>query len=283
MLHGGGYAKTFTGTTTRITAWMDMDTIPTPSFRHVHHNLVRENAKRRPLMSNSIPSVEKLVTSFEGLCHEKVESRHYDINERTWFDCWWKGHDWVNACLAWKWQTITCEGNDKYYQYVRLCSRCKLVDCFHNWNQETVFMVVVDEFYSNTLTVRHCSRCDRDIAYCSGCKETPDPRAWDIIMEIIKEFLPKPPAIVGVIEGTPDSSADAYNPIGVTGSTMMPSQHGFTLPGSYLPGGGWVSMPVTVSRILKQEGEEAAREYIKACLKDGNKAESYYTKQGATA
>jgi len=221
-----------------------------------------------------------VVDSFEGHYHEQVRTHHYDINDRTWFDCWRKGHDWVNACLAWKWQTITCEGNDKYYQYVRLCSRCKLVDCFHYWDKQTTLEVVVDEFYSNTMTVNHCSRCNRDIVAYTSSKESPDPRAWDLVAEIIEELYPSPPVSSGVIEGTPDpDDTTGYGPtLGMTGTTVMPAQRGFTLPGSYLPGGGYVSMLVTVSRILKKDGEEAAREYIKACLKDGNKAENYYSK-----
>ena len=210
------------------------------------------------------------VDTFSDLYEEEASHVRYDINDRK-DRCLPGRHTWVNANLGWANGGISVgeiSSNGNTYGSVRFCSRCLHVDCFHSWDGEKTYELYYDKYYSEKRTVGFCRRCKRRIyLYGAGCCH-PSAAAQKLITEVINEVYPPFPA-QGVIEGGCDIKPGVYSPSQCTGMAMT-----LCGPATSLGSGFFVELPVIVSRILDNQGEREARDYIKACLKDGIKCPS---------
>jgi len=229
------------------------------------------------------------VRSFEGLYDEEALGRCFDINERR--HCWFGSHEWVNAGLEWSkttWRSpdrTFSEGfytelqsrwsgsDDEQLPYgnVRLCRKCKLVDCCHQWAGQTAYELAYDAYYSEVLTVAECHRCRLKVAMGKSGECHPTKEAQDLINEVIKEVFPTLfPREDDGREG-PSAGTEGDSAVPPYGFTACYTATGTTLPpgGPYLGSGFYVELPVLVSRILATLGREDAVAYIKACIKDG--------------
>jgi hypothetical protein len=221
------------------------------------------------------------VGSFEGLYDEEGSYGGLDINERK--HCWFGSHDWVNAGLEWHktvWRSpdktlaegfyaeLQQPGNLLSHGNIRLCRRCKLVDCCHQWVEQSEYELAYDAFYSEVLTVARCHRCELRIAIRRSGECHPTQEAQDLIREVVREAFPdlypkekderEGPSPGEEEEGSLPYKYTAY----LTTGTTLP-------PGPFLSSGFYVELPVLVSRILATLGREDAVAYIKACIKDG--------------
>ena len=231
------------------------------------------------------------VKSFEGLYDEEALGGCLDINERR--HCWFGSHDWVNAGLEWNkttWRSpdkTLSEGFHAELQSrwsgdeqlpcgnIRLCRRCKLVDCCHQWsefwNSWTVYELAYDAYYSEVLTVAECHRCRLKVAVGQSGECHPTKEAQGLIEEVIRETFPT--LFPKEDDGREGPSAGAEE------ESAAPPYYGFTAcytatgttlpPGPHLGSGFYVELPVLVSRILATLGREDAVAYIRACIKDG--------------
>jgi hypothetical protein len=231
-------------------------------------------------MSNNGPAgaePEKLsvitVTDFDGLYDEECEGVRYDINDRSRHGCgFWNTHAWVNASLGWKRQDgkrhvsieIGESGSGGFYGSVRLCRKCKLIDCFHWWDKENVYEIWYDKYYSETRSVKHCCRCGRRISL-GGCGEChPSVRAVALVNEVMEECRKaKEEKLKEEAEEVRKQWEDLGGVVGtpIFGTTV--------LSGPSFGSGFFVELPVIISRMLDNQSEGVVREYIRECCKDG--------------
>lgn len=214
-----------------------------------------------------------IVSSFDTVYDEEIESVCYDINDRKLI-CgrWGVKHEWVNAGIGWS----KCERGHSYSAYieerggtgglsgnVRLCRKCKIIDCFHQWDLETTYEVPYDKYYSETKDVDHCRRCNRNIVVRGGGECRPSERAGALIAEVMEErwkAKEKEREEARVKWETLHGYTYHYGYTGF-GTTLMPN-YGHS-------SGFYVELPVIVSRMLDHKPESEVREYIKECCQDG--------------
>jgi hypothetical protein len=223
------------------------------------------------------------VASFEGLYDEEsLLGISFNINERK--HCLFGIHYWVNAGLEWR-KTFYQSGHPTSVGYyvelrsswpgdvplsygnIRLCRRCKRIDCYHLWEGLTENELAYDAYYSEVLTVARCHRCGRRVAMGRFSECHPTQEALDLVNEVVGEaFSPLPEEKDDRTGPSAGAEGEPYS-YASTGYYMVT---GTTLPaGPHLGSGFYVELPVLVSRILATLGREDAVAYIRACIKDG--------------
>lgn len=209
------------------------------------------------------------VKTFDGLWDEKAEALSCNINKRVF--CW--KHNWINASLRWggtldNYHVEICEvrGKDSTgYGTIRFCKKCKLIDCMHWWKTETTYEIDWNKYYSETTTVKLCSRCNLRINTGGGGQCHPSEEASKLISEVMKELHDlKYPKGADSTTGVGMSYLGGHN-------NIIP---GNTYPGDYDPfysygSGFFIELPITVSRMLEYMDREVVRNYVIDCCKNG--------------
>lgn len=225
-----------------------------------------------------MPTREKVqVKSFDGLYDEEITYQRFHINERDPLCGWLTRHKWVNGSLGWTKATDTGHYSIEVVENgrnrgpdgcVRLCEKCKLIDCFHWWWNETEYELAYDAYYAETMTVATCRRCGLRVLLFTGGRSSPSERSFTLIAEVMEELYPnpEPDPSEGVILSPPQYVAPIC---GYTGSTCMPNSYGTTMPYGNRGSKFYVELPVLVSRIIDKQGEEAAKEYVRQCANNG--------------
>jgi hypothetical protein len=207
------------------------------------------------------------VKSFGGLYDEQMVHMTFDIDGRRDLH-WFRDHVWVNASLHFHCNSIVEQsGNAGPYGYVRFCEKCKLITCFHHWDPYLSYELVYDQYFSETLNIGKCIRCGLRIAMDKGWLCHPTERSRELIAEVLKEIYPDPEPSEGIINGDPTEEKPIYATTlftGWTGGMTGPYYNGHWMPSSF-----YAELPVLVSRIIEKQGEEAAKEYIRECIKNG--------------
>lgn len=177
-----------------------------------------------------------VVLSIDGLYDEKSEA--LTMNIAVMKSHLFAPHDWVNASLHFERANfhVSIENSRPPegfgpawgggYGGIRYCRLCKLIDCVHLWDERTTYEVRHGDFYCVRHTVSSCRVCKRRIHGGSTGVCQPSAEASRIIDEVIAS-LGKDQRVMG----------------------------------SY--GSGWFcELPVAVSRVLADQGEEAAKRYV---------------------
>ena len=170
-------------------------------------------------------------------CDEEVSSYILDINKRrgSW-RCPFQGHDWINATLRWDraiddrshWSVHIQEPDNG--ASMRFCRRCKVIDCVHLFEDETLRLDETTYSYSEYL-VGTCKRCHKRILRSGWTVCTPTQRAIELVHEVARE----------------------------AGTNMERVGSGFHC-----------DLPVSISKIIDASGEEVAREELKRVFAGGN-------------
>lgn len=137
------------------------------------------------------------VKDYEGLWDEDSEAKTYHINRRSL--C--LKHDFVNASLHWEGQEIVKDGAvggwyvslegehwGKGYGAIRLCRKCKHIDCIHAWEETKTYRLYHHKYFYTAIVVSKCKICGRRIRTGGcGCYQGTK-EAVEMISRIAKEF-----------------------------------------------------------------------------------------------
>jgi len=116
------------------------------------------------------------------------------------------------------------------YGGIRYCKKCKHIDCIHVFEPTITYKVETDEFSGSQYTVSKCKICNKRILREHSGYSYPSKEAYDLVDKIFKEH-----------------SVNMTN----CGSGYM------------------IELPLHVSRLLRDRGEETARRYIECIISNG--------------
>jgi hypothetical protein len=174
---------------------------------------------------------------------EKSEAVIMNINSRKL--CF--KHNFINASLRWESKhdekdsycsiNLESEARENFnpewgrgYGGIRYCKNCKLIDCIHVFNNTITYKIETDEFSGAEYCISKCSICDRRILR-SGCGySNPSSEAFKLISDVFKEY---------------------NRPSPLSRETMMNYGSGYCF-----------ELPIHVSRLIRDQGEAAAKNYV---------------------
>jgi hypothetical protein len=179
-----------------------------------------------------------VVDSEDGVYDRTIEACLYSINSRKL--CWF-GHDWIDAYLDWdgpptkpeekrRW-SVRVFGSDDNRIPTRFCKRCKVIDCPHRILEPRLHRKPLGRFTSFMFSVGTCERCKTTFRM-DQCwtSHHPPTEAMQIMADVANEL-----------------SID-----------MRKMGSGFNC-----------ELPVEVSCILEDQGEDAARLHARRILSAG--------------
>ena len=191
-------------------------------------------------MENQILMTDDIKNHYD----ENSEAVLMNINDRKF--CF--KHEFINASLYWEskhdeknsYCSIHFESKAREnfnpewgtgYGGIRYCKKCKHIDCIHVFEDSKTYKVETDEFSGSDYVVDYCGICKRRILRSAGGYSNPSKEAFELAHQVLKEH-----------------NIEMYN----CGS------------------GYFIELPIHVSRVLRDYGEDAAKKYLENVVSHGS-------------